>query len=174
MLLVLLALVLSFCWLVVPATAAEVSNEISVNDDFSPRARPHIDELLFQEMYVYAFGGYNSKNEPIGYSINGEYGYGSGPSGGLFCYLPDEFYQGMIDLGYDQFLCYLTFSLEGTQLTRYELLLDGQVVFEATKNVTGEHTLCWIGPRKPTMEFGIHVYNENDIIGGIYGRVLMH
>lgn len=171
---VLLVFVLSFCWLIVPASAADVENEICKTDDVSSRWGGTVDELLFQEMYVYAFGGYNLKGEPIGYTINDSYGYGSGPSGGMFCYLPDEFYQGMINLGYDQFLCYLTFSLEGTQLTSYELLLDDQVVYTATKNLEGEHTICWVGPRKPNTEFGIKAYTESGLKATIWGRMLLH
>ena len=99
-LMVLLTLVLAFCWLAVPASAAEAESYedymaegvsiTRIGDVASPQWGGDIYSLMLEEFTVRAFGGYNSKGQPIEIEVNDEFGYVEGPAAWLYCSLSDK------------------------------------------------------------------------------------
>ena len=162
-LLVLLALVLTFCWLAVPVSAAEaesyenyVAEGVSltrIGDVASPRWGGKINSLMLEEFTVRAFGGYNSKGQPIEIEINDDYGHAEGPLAWLYCGLSDNFYYGMINANLNTFICHLRFSVDGTQLQRYIVKVDDVTIVDTALNRPGEYEITWTSPRKLDTEY---------------------
>ena len=167
---ILLALVFSICWFVVPASAEEINDDTGffaegatitrIGDIDEPQGRS-ITSCLLRNITVTAYGGIGTDGKPIGYSINGEYGYAQGPSSILNCSLPSTFYQGMIDLDYDYFLCVLVFSVEGTNLQRVVVKADDEVKIDTSLRSSGWYTVTWTCPRKQHTIYDLIVYSNN-------------
>lgn len=171
-LLVLLTLVLAFCWLTVPVSAAEVNNDMCANSEVSPYWGGTVDELYFDSLEIYAYA-LDSYGRPTGVDVNDTHASWQGASKGFFCYLPPAFYQGMVDQNYKYFYCKMTFLLEGTQLTKYEIVLDDEVIYEKTKGIEGWQTYTWKWPRTSDMTIGIKAYTESGLKATIWGRVIL-
>lgn len=155
---VLLVFVLSFCWLIVPASAAEtesyedyVAEGVSITrigDVASPRWGGEIYSLMLEECTVRAFGGYNSKGQPIEIEINDDYGHVEGPAAWLYCGLSDNFYDGMINANLNTFICHVRFSVDGTQLQKCIVEVDDVTIIDTELTKPGEYEITWTSPRK--------------------------
>ncbi len=145
----LMILVLSLCCVSMSASAAEPDAGVS------PQWGGDITYLKINYFTVEAFNGYNSAGRPIGIPVNYSMGYVTGPTSWAYCALPDEFYQGMIDLNLKKFLCTCTFEVIGTELTTYSVEVDGKIISTKTLSGNGEYTVTWISNRKPDTEFAI-------------------
>lgn len=162
-LLVLLTLVLAFCWLAVPVSAAEtesyedyVAEGVSITrigDVASPQWGGEVYSLMLEEFTVKALAGFDKKGNPIGIEVNDEYGHMEGPAPWLYCALSDNFYYGMEDAGLDTFLCHLKFSVDGTQLQRYIVKVDDITIVDTELTRTGEFEVTWTSPRKLDSEY---------------------
>lgn len=163
--LVLFTLVLSFCWLAVPVSAAETESYedyvaegasiTRIGDVASPQWGGDIYSLMLEEFTVKAFGGYDSNKDPISLDIDGEYGHVEGPSQWLYCGLSDDFYYGMLKKNLNTFICHLRFSVDGTQLQRYIVKVDDVTIIDTKLNVPGEYEVSWISSRKLDTEFSV-------------------
>lgn len=166
----LLALVFSICWLVIPVSAEEVDGDTSyfaegatitrIGDIDEPQGRS-ITSCLLRNLTVAAYGGIGSDGKPIATSINGEFGYAQGSSSILNCSVPSTFYQAMIDLGYDEFICVLVFSVEGTNLQRVVVKADDEVKIDTSLRSSGWYTVTWTCPRKQHTVYDLVVYSNN-------------
>lgn len=167
---VLMAFVFSLCWLVIPVSAEEVNTDLDffaegasltrISDITEPQGRS-ITSCLLRNITVAAYGGIDSNGNPIANSINGEYGYAEGPSKILNCTVPSTFYQGMIDLGYGEFIGILVFSVEGTNLQRVVLEVDDEVMVDASLRSSGWYSVTWTSPRKLSTSYELVVYSNN-------------
>ncbi|MCM1167791.1 MAG: hypothetical protein NC299_13890 [Lachnospiraceae bacterium] len=169
--LVLFTLVLSFCWLVVPVSAAEINNcENYCTDGAGVICIENIDEMqsrsvdscLIDEIRVYAYGGINDDGTPIKVTVGNVYGYSKGPASYLYCRIPAALYDGMALHNYNKFLCYLTFSVKGTNIQRYAVKVNGTVVINQTLNSEGKVTVYWTCPRQKGTSYEVVVYSDSD------------
>lgn len=154
----LMILVLSLCWLAVPVSAAEVENYedyiaegvsiTRIGDVASPRWGGEIYSLMLEECTVRAFGGYNSKGQPIEIEINDDYGHVEGPCAWLYCELSDNFYYGMINANLNTYICHVRFSVDGTQLQRCIVEVDDVTIIDTELTRPGEYEITWTSPRK--------------------------
>ena len=161
----LMILVLSLCWLSAPASAAEIENYegyvaegvsiTRIGDVVSPRWGGDIDSLMLEEFTVRAFGGYNSKGQPIEIEINDDYGHVEGPAAWLYCGLSDNFYYGMINANLNTFICHLRFSVDGIQLQKYIVQVDDVTIVDTALNRPGEYEITWTSPRKLDTEYSV-------------------
>lgn len=165
---ILFTLVLAFCWLAVPVSAAETESYedyiaegasiTRIGDVASPQWGGDIYSLKLEEFTLRAFGGYNSSGKPIEIEIydeygNAEYGYVEGPADWMYCKLSDTFYYGMVNANLNTFICHLRFSVDGTQLQRYTVKVDDVTIVDTKLNVPGEYEVSWLSPRKLDTDF---------------------
>lgn len=171
-LLVLLALVLAFCWLSVPVSAAEVEDEVCIGGNVaSPQWGGTVYNLTFESMDVYACK-IDSYGRPYGAEVNYTHASWDGSNQAFFCYLTEDFYQGMIEENLDEFYCTLWFNIQGDQITKYEILVNDEVILTKTKDLLGNRSCTWICPRMPEMTIGIKVYTTSGLKASIWGRVV--
>lgn len=178
-LLVLFTLVLAFCWLTVPASAAEVeSNEdfiaqcvsiTRIGDVASPQWGGTVDSLMLEELTVKALGRNESSVRPVGTSVNGEFGYAKGPAPWLYCALSDNFYNGMVEARLNKFVCHLKFSVDGTQLQRYIVKVDGVTIVTEEIDGPGVFAITWVSQRKLDTDFSVAVETYSTK-ATVYGR----
>lgn len=166
----LVSILLAICWFAMPVSAETVNEDMDYFAEGASITRIcDIDEVhnrsitscLLRNLTVAAYGGIGSDGNPIAYSINGEYGYAEGASTILNCTLPSTFYQGMIDLGYNEFIGILVFSVEGTNLQRVVLEVDDDTKVNASLNSSGWYTITWTSSRKLSTAYELIVYSNN-------------
>lgn len=183
-LMVLLTLVLAFCWLSVPASAAEIDENmgycaenakvISITDLDELQGRTIYGTLL-EELKVYA--GKAEKDGTITpYTFGGSPLIVEGPANILNCYLPNGYYQAMINEGMDYYVCYLTFKARGINLKRFTVEVDGQIVINqpVTENSATQEklvTVAWATARKETSTFEVVVYDNKNVSSAAWGHV---
>ena len=160
----LMVLVLSLGCVSVSASAAIPDHGVS------PQWGGDILYLKINYFTVEAFTGYNSAGKPVGTPVNYSMGYVDGPTSWAYCALPDEFYQGMIDLNLKKFLCTCTFEVIGTELTTYSVEVDGKIISTKALSGNGEYTVTWISSRKPDTDFAIitKTYSTQASVTGRY------
>ncbi len=170
-LLVLLSLVLAICWLAVPVSAAELTDcddycaecaGVLCIDDIDKMQTRSVSSSFIDEIRVYAYGGIDNEGKPIKVTMGGVYGYAKGPATILVCRLPNALTSGMAIHGYDKYLCYLTFSVEGTNLQRYTVKVDNTVVINKTLSDEGKVTVYWTCPVKKSTSYEVAVYSDDN------------
>lgn len=180
-LLVLLTLVLAFCWLSVPVSASEVVNEagyvigngelIFVSPDDGVAGRSITGNLL--DLFVV----YAAKEQADGtyaiYTINSDYPLvAGGPANILNIYLPDGYYETMQAAGLDYFYCEVTFQVSGSNLKRVKVDVDDVVVADgAVASGGGTYTVKWVSPRRETTTFRVIVYDNNNVSSVSWGHI---
>lgn len=171
-LMVLLTLVLAFCWLSVPASAAEVKEGGCIGGDVAtPQWGGYVYNLTFESLDIYACK-YDSFGRPHGVDVNGAHPSWTGSNKGFFCYLTEDFYQGMTEENLDKFYCTLWFNIEGSEITKYEVLVNDTLLVTKTKDLLGDRTCTWICPKMPEMDIVIKVYTLSGLRSSICGRVI--
>lgn len=184
-LLVLLTLVLAFCWLAVPVSAAEVGDELTyystesvesilVSTDEEMAARSITNNLLY-ELDIYAakkVKGTANQYETYTIGNDGKPLHTEGPSVILNYYLPDGYYQTMLNNNLDYYWCVLTFDVRGTNLTRYKVETDEGVVLENSVVPSGNtYRVQFPCPRRDTATFSLIVYDNKGTSSASWGHI---
>lgn len=179
-LLVLLTLVLAFCWLAVPVSAAEVNDnadyfvEEAGEISFTPldgMGQRSITSNLLKQLDVYA-AKKNSDGTYTTYTIGGSPLTETGPANILNCYLPDGYYQAMLNEGLGYFYCELTFTVRGSNLKQYKLVVNDEVKYTGSlASSGGTYTVYWVSPRQETTTFDIIAYDSNNTSSAAWGHI---
>lgn len=179
-LLVLLTLVLAFCWLAVPVYAAEIEDDtsysagngelifVSPNEGMAERS---VTSNMLNKLVVYA-----AKKQADGTYTTYTFGdyplIENGPANILNCYLPDGYYQAMWNEGLDYFYCELTFTVKGTNLSRVKIEVDDDIVITGkVASSGGTYTAKWYSPRRETTTFSVVVYDINNVNAMSWGHI---
>lgn len=169
--LVLFTLVLAFCWIAVPVSAAETNDckdycadeaGVICIENIDEMQSRSVDSCYIDAIRVYAYGGKNDDGTPIKVTMGNVYGYARGPATYLYCSVPTTLYDGMALHNYNKFLCYLTFSVKGANLQRYTVKVNGTVVINKTLDSEGKITVYWTCPRQKGTEYEVVVYSDTD------------
>lgn len=166
---ILIAILCAFCWLATPAAATNLNDSqnyfaegamLTYNGDNDAQQARSINSLLLTSLSVYALG-IDEDGNASAYRINDEYGYAQGPANILNCTVPQTFYQGMIDLGFEYYYNVLTFSVSGSNIYRVVLEVDGETVIDSSLSSSGNYTVTWATPRTTRSSYNLIVYSNN-------------
>lgn len=166
---ILMVIFFSFCLIATSVSAAEAEAVTNVEDILAngtsvtalgDEAQPtSINSLLLNTVAVYAYGTYDGSTG--NYSIDGEYGYSYGPSTILNCTVSNNFYEGMGYFGFDYYHIYLNFTVSGTNLIRYVIYANDEVVKTVYSSSSGSRTEDFIVPRSKNVKYSVVVYSNN-------------
>lgn len=133
-----------------------------------------IDRVILNELFIYGYDDKSADGNPIRVSMGPKgFGYSKGPATILNCHLPNGFYNLLNYKGINKYLCYLTFSVEGTNVQRYKIEVNNTVVIDKALNSAGKVTVYWTCPRQMLTSYKVVVYSDDNSAtasGKIYGN----
>lgn len=188
--LILLAVIFSFCWLIVPASAEEVSYSETTSDNFIVESitnpilsvdRLHPEDIAtpFADVDNFSVKGETFLVIPARYNQNeGVYErlmnqeYWSVASSGYTpynCTVSREISQFMAENGFDLFYVELVFNIQGTSTYRIELSLDNPEWVDCpTRAQGGKNLVRWMMP-KAYHTYGLNVTPSGSLIAKYLG-----
>lgn len=161
---IIMVILCSFCIIAIPVYASSTDNETIVSSgasltylgDNDPQTRS-INSVRPKSLYVYpaeyANGQYTADSNWYAYA-------GGTATSILSCTVPKEMADEMTELGLNHFVNRLYFSVDGTNLSRVELRVNGNTVLSGSLTSSGNYYVEWT-TTKTNSQYEVVVYSSN-------------
>lgn len=176
-LLVLLTLIMAFCWLTVPVSAAEINSDADYSAEgttAAPATPNSVYGILLNQIEVYP--AKVEGNQLVLYTFGGGPYTASGPANILNVSIPSEDYQVMLQDEFDYFYCVLNAKVSGVNLKRWTVEVDGVIkkdatVVEDSMTHNAYVSAAWICPIRKTTTIVATVYDKNNVSAVATGHI---